>query len=104
VGRLKGGSRDRGRLHSAEGRLRLRGLFLYDQAKNADFAGDLLNVSADTQAGTHHDAYLNGCTLVTEDADVTLHVYGFGYDSDSGAGSRNLMNATLTTVKLTPAT
>lgn len=78
-------------------------LFVYDQAKNGGFAGDLLNVSADTQGGTHHDAYLNGCTLITESASVTLHIYGFGYDSDQGSGSWDLMNGTITTIKLTPA-
>lgn len=78
-------------------------LFLYDQAKSSSFTGDLLNVSADTQGGTHHDAYLNGCTLVTESAPVTLHLYAFGYDSDSGSGSWNLMSATVKTIQLTPA-
>lgn len=78
-------------------------LFLYDQPKSSSFTGDLLNVSADTQGGTHHDAYLNGCTLVTEASAVTLHLYAFGYDSDQGAGSWNLMSATITTVQLTPA-
>lgn len=78
-------------------------LFLYDQAKSSAFTGDLLNVSADTQGGTAHDAYLNGCTLVTEASAVTLHVYGFGYDADSGSGSWNLMSGAITTMKLTPA-
>jgi Collagen triple helix repeat (20 copies) len=79
-------------------------LFLYDQAKSSSFTGDLLNVSADTQGGTSHDAYLNGCTLVTEASPVTLHLYAFGYDSDQGNGSWNLMDATITTIQLTPAT
>lgn len=78
-------------------------LFLYDQAKNADFTGDLLNVSADPQGGTKHDAYLNGCTLITESAAATLHLYGFGYDADSGAGAFNLMSATVSLIQLTPA-
>jgi hypothetical protein len=78
-------------------------LFLYDQASNANFTGDLLNASADTQGGTSHDAYLSGCTLVTEASDVTLHLYAFGYDSDQNSGSWNLMNARITAVKLTPA-
>lgn len=78
-------------------------LFLYDQTKSSSFTGDLLNVSADTQGGTHHDAYLNGCTLITESGSVTLHLYGFGYDSDGSSGSWNLMSATITTIKLTPA-
>jgi len=80
-------------------------LFIYDAdaLANQSFDGDLLNVSADTQGGTHHDAYLDGCTLVTEASDVTLRLYGFGYDSDSGSGSWNLMDARIAMVKLTPA-
>lgn len=80
-------------------------LFVYDTdaLANQSFTGDLLNVSADTQGGTSHDAYLNGCTLVTEASPVTLHVYGFGYDSDTGSGSWNLMGGAVTTIKLTPA-
>lgn len=80
-------------------------LFVYDAdaLANQSFDGDLLNVSADTQGGTHHDAYLDGCTLVTEASDVTLRLYGFGYDSDSGSGSWNLMDARIAMVKLTPA-
>jgi hypothetical protein len=80
-------------------------LFVYDAdaLANQSFDGDLINVSTDTQGGTHHDAYLDGCTLVTEASDVTLRLYGFGYDSDSGSGSWNLMDAKITMVKLTPA-
>lgn len=80
-------------------------LFVYDAdaLANQSFVGDLLNVSADTQGGTHHDACLNGCTMVSESAPVTLHVYGFGYDSDSGIGAWNLVSGTITTIKLTPA-
>jgi hypothetical protein len=78
-------------------------LFLYDQAKNSGYTGDLLNLSADTQGGNNHDAYLNGCTIVSETSDVTLHLYAFGYDSDSGSGSYNLISASLHLVKLTPA-
>jgi hypothetical protein len=79
-------------------------LFLYDQAKNAGFAGDLLNVSTPTQGGTTHDAYLNGCTLVSETGAVTLHLYGFGYLSDNGSATYNLMaGATISAIKLTPA-
>jgi hypothetical protein len=78
-------------------------LFLYDQAKSSNYTGDLLNVSADTQGGTSHDAYLNGCTIVTESSPVTLRLYAFGYDSDQGSGTYNLISATLHLVQLTPA-
>ena len=78
-------------------------LFLYDQAKNAAFAGDLLNESTSTQGGTKHDAYLNGCTDATLSSPTALNLYAFGYDSDNGAGSFNLMSATVTTIALTPA-
>jgi hypothetical protein len=78
-------------------------LFLYDQAKNSSFTGDLLNVSTPTQGGTNHDAYLNGCTLVSETAAVTLHLYAFGYSQDQGSGLFNLMGATISAIKLTPA-
>jgi hypothetical protein len=80
-------------------------LFLYDQdaLANQSFNGDLLNVSTPAQGGTAHDAYLNGCTLVSEGGAVTLHLYGFGYLSDSGSAKFNLMNATVSAIKLTPA-
>lgn len=78
-------------------------LFLYDQAKSPAFTGDLMNLSADPQAGTKHDAYMNGCTLITEANPVTLHLYAFGYDSDQGAGSYNLIDASLKLIQLTPA-
>jgi hypothetical protein len=78
-------------------------LFLYDQAKNSGFTGDLLNVSTNTQGGNNHDAYLDGCTVISETSAVTLHLYAFGYDSDSQSGSFNLMSAAITAVQLTPA-
>jgi hypothetical protein len=79
-------------------------LFLYDTVKNAGFAGDLLNVSTDTQGGTTHDAYANGCTMIKETGAVTLHLYGFGYLSNSGSAVYNLMpGATISAIQLTPA-
>jgi hypothetical protein len=77
-------------------------LFLYDQAKSSSFAGDLLNVSADTQGGTSHDAYLNGCTDATLTSAAALNLYAFGYDSDNGAGAYNLIGATVTATQITP--
>lgn len=78
-------------------------LFLYDQAKSAAFTGDLMNLSTDPQGGTKHDAYMNGCTLITEGGAVTLHLYGFGYDSDQGSGEFNLITSSIKLVQLTPA-
>jgi hypothetical protein len=78
-------------------------LFLYDQAANSNFSGDLLNESTSTQGGTGHDAYLNGCTVISETSAVTAHLYAFGYDSDQGTGKYNVMSASVKLVQLTPA-
>jgi len=78
-------------------------LFLYDQPKSSSFAGDLLNTSTTPQGGTAHDSYMSGCTIINELAPATLHLYAFGYVSDSGSGTFNLMDANLQLVKLTPA-
>lgn len=79
--------------------------FLYDQVKNANFAGDLLNISTPLQAdGTNHDAYANGCTLVTvPTGGQVFHVYAFGYQQDTGAGNFNVDDITLNMMQLTPA-
>jgi hypothetical protein len=79
--------------------------FVYDQVKNASFAGDLLNVGAGALEpdGTNHDSYFSGFGLFTLSAATTLHVYAFGYDSDSGGGSYVLDDAVLTAVRVTPA-
>jgi hypothetical protein len=81
--------------------------FLYDQVKNASFAGDLLNIGTDVApAGTSHDAYASGFTLVTLSEDTTLIVYGFGYDNDSGASDFTLISgpsSQVDAVRITPA-
>lgn len=80
-------------------------LFIYNQAKNPGFTGNLFNVGAgDLQAaGTNHDSFYSGDTILTiPSGGETLFVYGFGYDEDSGSGTWNLDTATLNTVQLNP--
>lgn len=79
--------------------------FLYDQVKNASFAGDLLNIGSGTlaPAGTNHDNYASGSAVITLSSDTTLIVYGFGYDNDSGASDFDLIAGDITAVQLTPA-
>lgn len=79
--------------------------FVYDQVKNSSFTGDLFNVGAGALEpdGTNHDSYYSGGSLITLPADATLHVYAFGYDSDSGGGAYVLDDLSVTTVQVTPA-
>ena len=77
--------------------------FVYNQVKNASFAGDLFNVGAGALEpySTNHDSYYSGSDVITVPAGGwTLHVYAFGYDSDQGAGSYALVSATITAVHL----
>lgn len=79
--------------------------FVYDQAKNGSFAGDLFNVGSGALEpdGTNHDSYYSGSSIITLSAATTLHVYAFGYDSDSGAGAYALDDLSLTVVQVTPS-
>lgn len=79
--------------------------FVYGQAKNSLFTGDLMNVGAGALEpdGTNHDSYYSGSALITLASDATLHLYAFGYDSDSGAGAYVLDDLSLTAVQVTPA-
>jgi hypothetical protein len=79
--------------------------FVYDQPKNANFTGDLLDIGSGTlaPAGTEHDSYASGTAVVTVDGPTTLLVYGFGYDNDSGASDFNLITGSISAVQLTPA-
>lgn len=80
--------------------------FVYSEAKNADFTGDLFNVgSGALEAGTHTtiDSYYSGSNTVTLSGATTLHVYAFGYDSDTGVGTYNLENLTVNAVQLNAA-
>jgi hypothetical protein len=67
--------------------------FVYNQAANAAFTGDLLNLgSGALESGSFAtiDSYYTGTGVITLPATTTLHVYAFGYDSDTGAGSYQL--------------
>ena len=80
--------------------------FVYDQVKNAAFTGDLFNVGEGPlePAATSHDSYFSGVSQITVPANgETLHVYAFGYDSDSGAGSYKLDSAVITATRLQTA-
>lgn len=79
--------------------------FIYNQVKNSSFNGDLLNIGAGALEpfGTNHDSYYSGYTIITLPVDTTLHIYSFGYDSDSGGGSYQLDSLTLDTVQVNPS-
>jgi hypothetical protein len=79
--------------------------FLYNQAANPDFSGDLFNIGSGPlePASTDHDSYYSGCTLQTFGVATKLYVYAFGYDSDTGAGSYVLDDLTASVVSITPA-
>lgn len=80
--------------------------FIYDQAKNSAFTGDLFNVGEGPlePAATTHDSYYSGVSQITVPAaGQTLHVYAFGYDSDSGAASYDLDSAVITATHLQTA-
>jgi len=72
--------------------------FVYDRAKNADWLGDLFNVgSGAIESGTNSniDSYYSGSSTIHLSTPLTLHVYAFGYDSDTGGGSYVLENLTV---------
>lgn len=79
--------------------------FVYNQVKNSNFTGDLFNVGSGALEpdGTNHDSYYSGVSVITLDSATTLHVYAFGYDSDSGGGAYVLDDLSLTVVQVTPA-
>jgi hypothetical protein len=79
--------------------------FIYDQAKNADFSGDVCNIGTGAleplfSSGNQHDSYFSGTCQVTVTATITVHSYAFGYDSDQGASTYNLEDADLTATRL----
>jgi hypothetical protein len=77
--------------------------FVYDQAANAAFAGDLFNAgSGALESGGHVtiDSYYSGSAVVTLASDTEIRVYAFGYDSDQSAGSYALDDLTVTAVQL----
>jgi hypothetical protein len=76
--------------------------FVYDQAANASFTGDLFNVGSGSLAegNTTIDSYFSGSGVVTLATDTTLHVYAFGYDSDTSAGTYKLDDLSVTATQL----
>jgi len=77
--------------------------FVYSQPKNASFTGDEFNVGAGALEpnGTNHDSYYSGSGVITvPSGGETLHIYAFGYDSDSGAATYALDSGTVTVVRL----
>lgn len=77
--------------------------FVYNQVKNSGFAGDLFNMGSGPLEpnSTHHDSYYSGSEVITVPASgLMLHVYAFGYDSDTGAASYALDSAAITAVQL----
>ena len=81
--------------------------FVYNQAKNSSFTGDLFNVGSGsleqfptTVLSTKIDSYYSGSAVITLASDTTLHVYAFGYDSDQGAGSYALDDLSVTATRI----
>jgi hypothetical protein len=76
----------------------------------ADFSNDLFNIGSGALApynaavpGDQVNSYYSGSTVITVPAGgETLDIYGFGYDSDHGAGSYEMNTATLTATQLAP--
>lgn len=80
--------------------------FIYDQVKNVDFTGDLLNIGSgalESGGNTNIDSYYDGAGLVTLADTTTLDVYAFGYDSDRGVGSYKLDDLTITAIQVQPS-
>lgn len=76
--------------------------FVYDQAANASFTGDLFNVGSGPLASnsTTIDSYFSGSGEITLTAATTLHVYAFGYDSDRSAGTYTLDDLSVTATQI----
>lgn len=85
--------------------------FVYNQPANSDFSGDLFNVgsgaleqaTAAELASDPIDSYYSGTGEITLSVKTTLHVYAFGYDSDTGAGSYTLDDLSATVTQLQPS-
>lgn len=80
--------------------------FVYDQAVNPSFTGDLFNVGAGAlESGVNHniDSYYSGSDILTLTTATTLHLIAFGYDSDRGAASFTLDDLAVTVTALNPA-
>jgi hypothetical protein len=84
--------------------------FVYNGTQKADFSNDLFNVGAGelepfiAANSAQHDSYYSGSTQITVPAGgATINLYAFGYDSDSGASTYNLITMTFTATQITPA-
>jgi hypothetical protein len=81
--------------------------FVYNQAANANFTGDLFNVGAgalESGANDTINSYYSGSSeIVVPVGGETLHVYAFGYDSDTSAGAYALNDLTVTATQINAA-
>jgi hypothetical protein len=80
--------------------------FVYNQAIDARFDGDLLNIGGtplESGANNNIDSYFSGSGLVTVNDTTELHVYAFGYNSDRSGGSYTLEGLNITAVPVTVA-
>jgi hypothetical protein len=76
--------------------------FVYDQAKNAAFTGDLLNAGSGELAvnSTTIDSYYSGSGTITLAAPATLHFYAFGYSPGGAAGTYALDSLSVSAVRV----
>ena len=82
--------------------------FVYNQAANSSFTGDLFNVGSGaleqfptSVLSSKIDSYYGGSAVLTiPSGGETLHIYAFGYDSDQGAGSYVLDDLTVTATQI----
>ena len=78
--------------------------FIYSQAKNAAFTGDLFNVGSGALAtnNTNIDSYYSGSGVITLASETKLYVYAFGYDSDRSASTYTLDDLAVTATQINP--
>jgi hypothetical protein len=76
--------------------------FAYNGTPAADFSNDIANIGNGSlaQGNATIDSYYDGTFQVTVDADTTVNVYAFGYDTDRGAGTYTLEDLTSTVTQL----
>lgn len=76
--------------------------FVYDQAANASFTGDLFNVGAGSlaESNTNIDSYFSGSDVITLTSPTTLNLLAFGYDADRSTGTYQLDDLTVTAVQV----
>lgn len=82
--------------------------FVYNQAANSNFTGDLFNVGSGaleqfptSVLSSKIDSYYGGSAVITvPSGGKTLHIYAFGYDSDQGAGSYLLDDLAVTATQI----